>query len=401
VVDLDTNVIRIRNPGTESVQAFEELLASRDATPWYLDALTPSLDAANQLADAVRDLPGIDRVVTLTDFLPEEQDEKVELLEDVAMFLNLTSIEELAPANEEETVRALEELQQDLRAAHTHATPGSPLAQSTERLAEAVGALLESPQRSAAKLEELQAILLGTLPDQLTRLQDSLEAKPLSMAALPDGLVSRMQADDGHARVQVYPSSDLWEDSAMVDFVEGIRPLWSDITGLPVNLVESAEATWQSLREAMLWATLAITLLLIVLWRRLGDTLIALGPLLVAVVLTQVSTLLLPVSFTFVNVMVLPLLLGIGIDGSVHLVHRARRKGSSRDLRSATTTRAVWFSALTTIASFGTLVISGHRGVASLGFLLVVGMMWVLAANLVVLPALLALREHRRTPPAS
>jgi hopanoid biosynthesis associated RND transporter like protein HpnN len=396
VVDLDTNVIRIRNPDTESVQAFEELLGSREATPWYLDALTPSLEAANQLADAVRDGPGIDRVVTLSDFVPEEQDDKVELLDDVAMLLNLTSIEDLAPANEAETLLALEELQRALGSSHADAPPGSPLAHSTDRLAKAIGALIESPQRSAAKLAELQTVLLGTLPDQLTRLRDSLEAQPLTMEALPDGLVSRMQTDDGHARVQIYPSSDLWENSAMVAFVESIRPHWSDITGLPVNLVESAEATWQSLREAMLWATLAITFMLLVLWRRVGDTLIALGPLLAAVVLTQVSTLVLPVSFTFVNVMVLPLLLGIGIDGSVHLVHRAYRKGGSGDIRSATTTRAVWFSALTTIASFGTLVISGHRGVASLGFLLVIGMLWVLAANLIVLPALLALREGSR-----
>ena len=61
----------------------------------------------------------------------------------------------------------------------------------------------------------------------------------------------------------------------------------------------------------------------------------------------------------------------------------------------------MWFSALSTIASFGTLVISGHRGVVSLGFLLVVGMLWVLAANLYVLPALLALRERRRAALAS
>ena len=140
--------------------------------------------------------------------------------------------------------------------------------------------------------------------------------------------------------------------------------------------------------------TVAIVFLLLALWRRIGDTLIALGPLLLAVLLTQVSTLVLPVAFTFANVMVLPLLLGIGIDGGVHIVYRAHRHGES-DLHSGATTQAVWYSALTTIASFGMLVISAHRGVASLGFLLVVGMIWVLAANLVLLPALLRLRAGR------
>ena len=105
----------------------------------------------------------------------------------------------------------------------------------------------------------------------------------------------------------------------------------------------------------------------------------------------------LPVSFNFVNVIVLPLLLGIGIDSGVHLVYRANRiQNSSAELLSSTTARAVFFSAVTTIASFGTLVLSSHRGVSSLGALLVIGMLWMLLANLVLLPALLTLRARGR-----
>ena len=395
-VELDTNVIRMRNPQTESVQAFEDLLADRNATPWYLDALTPTLDAANRLADALRDQPGVDRVITLSDFLPDEQDDKLEILDDVAMFLNLSSIEELRRPDDAQGLEALETLRGALETAHAEAEPESALAKSTSRLAKTISAWFSARPGGADGLEALQLALLGNLPDQLRRLDSSLAAEPITSDALPDGLVSRMHAADGHARVQVYPSEDLWEDSAMLRFVEGIRPFSEDITGLPVNLVESAAATWNSLRQAMLWATLAITALLLLLWRRLGDTAIALCPLLLAVALTQVSTLFLPVAFTFANVMVLPLLLGIGIDGGVHLVHRAQLPGRGGDIRGAVTTRAVWFSALTTIASFGTLVLSDHRGVGSLGFLLVIGMVWVLAANLLVLPALLAMREAHR-----
>ena len=391
-VDLDTNVIRMRNPATESVRAFEDLLASREATPWYVDALTPSLDAAERLADTLRDQPGVDRVVTLADFVPADQDEKLEILDDTNLFLNLGRVSDLPGEVGGEARPALEALRRALEEAHAEAQPGSALARSTERLARALHDLLE---REEARLEVLQQLLLGNLPEQLRRLQDSLAAEPIRFEALPAGLVSRMVAADGSARVQVYPSEDLWENTAMIRFVERIRPFEDSITGLPVNLVESADATWSSLLQAMGWATGAITLLLLVLWRRVDDTLIALAPLLLAVGLTQVSTLVLPVAFTFANVMVLPLLLGIGIDGAIHLVHRARRHHDHAELRRSVTTRAVWFSALTTIASFGTLVLSGHRGVASLGYLLVVGMIWVLLANLVLLPSLLALRRER------
>ena len=159
---------------------------------------------------------------------------------------------------------------------------------------------------------------------------------------LPPGLVSRMLSADGHARIQVYPSEDLWDHDAMVRFVETIRPIWGEITGLPVNLVESAQATWSSLRQAMSWSALAIAALLLALWRRPGDTLLALGPLFLAVFLTLVSTVALPaVSFNFANVIVLPLLLGVGVDSGVHLVHRASQLGGSTGaLLSSTTARA-------------------------------------------------------------
>ena len=393
-VALDTNVIRMRNPHTESVQAFEDLLDSREATPWYVDALTPSLEAADRLAETLRGQPGIDRVVTFSDFLPEDQDEKLEIIADLAMLLDLRRVEPLRRSEPAEVVGALEGLRTELLAFGGRQPAGSKLGVSSERLVESLTTRIDAAEADPESLARLETVLLENLPGQLRQLDANLNVESVTLASLPTGLVERMLAKDGHARVQVYPSEDLWDDAAMVAFVERVRLHWSDITGLPVNLVESADATWTSLREAMLWATLAIVFLLLALWRRIGDTLIALGPLLLAVLLTQVSTLVLPVAFTFANVMVLPLLLGIGIDGGVHIVYRAHRHGES-DLHSGATTQAVWYSALTTIASFGMLVISAHRGVASLGFLLVVGMIWVLAANLVLLPALLRLRAGR------
>jgi predicted RND superfamily exporter protein len=70
------------------------------------------------------------------------------------------------------------------------------------------------------------------------------------------------------------------------------------------------------------------------------------------------------------------------------------------DLLDTTTARAVLYSTATTIASFGSLSLSGHRGIASMGTLLVAGMLIALGCNLIVLPALLALRARRRAAAA-
>lgn len=397
-VHLDANVIRLRNPRTESVQAFEDLLGSKDATPWYINALTPSRAEAERVARAARELTEVDRVYTLTEFVPDEQPDKLEILADVNLMLDLSTVAPRRAVPADEQIVALTELAVFLEGEAKNVA-GGVLAPSMEQLGVAIesflGRLGPNPE---VPLELLQALLLDPLPAQVERLRQNLAVQPISETDLPSGLVARMESRDGHARVQVYPSGDLSNHTEMVRFVEAIRPVFGDITGLPVNLVESARATWASLREALLLSFVAITGMLLALWRRVGDTLLVVAPLALAVLLTEVSTVVLALSFNFGTVVVLPLLLGIGVDSGVHLVHRADRLGTrGRDLLASTTARAVLFSALTSMASFGTLVLSSHRAIASLGALLVVGMLWTLAANLVLLPALLVLRERRRT----
>ena len=87
--------------------------------------------------------------------------------------------------------------------------------------------------------------------------------------------------------------------------------------------------------------------------------------------------------------LLIPLLLGMGVDTGIHLVHRLRSENAPRaNLLQTSTARAVLLSALTTIASFGSLGFSSHLGMASLGQLLALGIALILVCNLAVLPAL-------------
>jgi uncharacterized membrane protein YdfJ with MMPL/SSD domain len=344
----------------------------------------------------MRTLPSVDAVATLADFVPDEQDEKIEVLGDVSMMLGLPAAAPRTPATQELQRSALEALRsylgtKPLGDAHRLSTPIRDLHAALDHFLAIDGA------EGALRARALGDALLDPVPDQIRRLQANLDVGNVTREDLPGNLVERMLSSDGHARIQAYPAEDIWDHAAMVDFVESIRVIWPEITGLPVNLVESARATWQSLRTALLLATLAIAALLIALWRNLRETLTVMFPLLLAVLLTMVSTVLLPITLNFGSVIVLPLLLGIGVDSGIHLVERFRQVGGRADaLLNSTTARAVLFSGFTTVASFGTLVISAHLGVASLGKLLVVGMVWTLLANLVLLPATLEMVFGRR-----
>jgi hypothetical protein len=156
-------------------------------------------------------------------------------------------------------------------------------------------------------------------------------------------------------------------------------------------MLESERAVVRSLRQALITAVAIITVLLLFLWRTLVDTLIVMIPLGLAAILTGAASAVLDIPFNFADVIVIPLLLGMGVDSGIHLVHRSRTAAPTHgNLLRTTTARAVTFSALTTMASFGTLGFSSHPGMASLGQLLTIGIAFVLLCNLIVLPALVA-----------
>ena len=91
----------------------------------------------------------------------------------------------------------------------------------------------------------------------------------------------------------------------------------------------------------------------------------------------------------FANIIALPLLVGVGVDSGIHIVHRmqAGSPAGADSLRSSTS-RAVFASAVTTVASFGNLAFASHYGMASMGQLLTLGMLTCIVGALVVLPPL-------------
>ena len=112
--------------------------------------------------------------------------------------------------------------------------------------------------------------------------------------------------------------------------------------------------------------------------------------LLLATLFTGACTVLFELPFNFANIIALPLLLGIGIDSSLHMVHRSRNTGVVyENLLHTSTARAIYYSALTTLMGFGSLVFSLHQGTSGMGLLLTIGLFLTLVCVLIILPVLL------------
>ena len=95
---------------------------------------------------------------------------------------------------------------------------------------------------------------------------------------------------------------------------------------------------------------------------------------------------------TVMNVMGLPMILGIGIDDGVHIVHRWIHEGKY-NLRTvfASTGKAILLTSLTTMLGFGSLVFSIWRGFGQLGGALFVGVAACFLTTVLILPGILGI----------
>jgi len=92
------------------------------------------------------------------------------------------------------------------------------------------------------------------------------------------------------------------------------------------------------------------------------------------------------IDYNLANIFALPLIIGVGIDNAVHLLHRYRQ---DQDLITAFkhTGGAIIVSSTTTMIGFGSLHFATHRGMKSLGEILFLGVGCCLIAALMTLPA--------------
>ncbi|MEQ8652180.1 MAG: MMPL family transporter [Kiloniellales bacterium] len=376
----DNDPLSLRDPDSPSVKALTEIQNDHRAGFYRAEALLPNLAEAQVLARRLRALPQVDSVVTLESFVPSEQEEKLFQLGD-ASFLLAPLIYPAPPApppGNEERLAAVGGLVNGLRAA-----PDELIGEAAG-LSAALALFLETPER----LPELEAALMGDLTQELANLRAALTAGPVSLDDLPLSLSSRYLAADGQALIVVRPQQDLRDPFARAAFVDAVRGVWPEVSGEAVTIVEAGQAVIAAFTEASILAFVLVALLVFAVLRRLSDSLAALLPLVLAALYCGGLAVLLGIPLNFANVIVLPLLFGLGIDSGLHLVVR-RREAPNAPLLDNATPRAVLVSALTTLASFGALSLSEHPGTASMGMLLMLALASVLFAVFLVLPALI------------
>lgn len=393
----DFDPLHLKDPDSESVSTLLDLLEDDPTSAYAINVLADDLTAAAELAEQVATIESVHSTRTVLNFVPGNQDEKLDIIAEMAFLIEpaLTAPQVNAPSTAE-VVASYSPLRDALRS--VAARSGDATGQAAERLVIALDALINQTAVDPDVLDELHFRLLAGLPREMLGLRQSLQAEPVSLETLPDALRDQWIASDGRVRVDIFPKENLYvENDAIRRFVTAVQDVVPTAAGTPVSIYEAGRAVMGAFVQAAVIASIAISIMLLVLLRSLKYTVIVFVPIALAAIFTVAAAVLIGMPFNFANVIVLPLLFGLGVAGSLHIVIRERKLGGEAEALSTSTPRAVTFSALTTMASFGSLGLANHPGTASMGVLLTIAIAASVACTLLVLPAILVLTDNRRT----
>jgi hopanoid biosynthesis associated RND transporter like protein HpnN len=388
----DHNLLNLQPVGLESVEMEHKLLTDGDRSLWF------ALSVANNRAEALARkekflrLASVDRVEELASLVPQESAETGALVERI--HARLGRLPERPP---QIPVASPEQLGQVIAAAVTRASSPQADPQLRRRFEQIAAELQRLPARDCyRRLADYQQRLATDLLAQLRALRQVSDPRPPSLSDLPPSLVTRFVSHRGRYLLRIYGKGSIWDMDALSTFVADVRRVDPQATGKPLQTYEASRQMQQSYMEAAIYSLLAVSTILMINFRSIRAVLLAMLPLAVGTLQMLGILGLLGLPLNPANMIVLPLILGIGIDDGVHVVHDARtQKGRYRLTNS--TAMAVLMTSLTSMLGFGSLMIANHRGLQSLGRVLTLGVSCCLFASLLILPAILAWRStHAR-----
>ena len=403
----DHNLLNLQPEGVESVELQRKLLSHSDEGLWFALSITNSAEEAKELKEKFDgliergQLPAVDQVKCLAEYFPSECEKKRPFIERIhARLATLPERTATIPVDRPVEVGRL------LARAQALIARGEPTArarQTYDRVERVRRSLrLMSETDGYRWLAYFQQRMAGDLLNRLHTLREMADPEPPRLDDLPEGLVARFVArDKDKYLLQIYPKGDIWDMKELKEFVRQIRSVDPNATGNPLQTYEASLQMQRSYKQAAWYALAAILMVLYADFRSLRHTLLAMVPLGLGMLQLFGMLGLLGIPLNPANMIVLPLILGIGIDDGVHVIHDFRRQ-TGRYRMSPSTASGVLITSLTTMVGFGSLMIASHRGLQSLGRVLTIGVSCCLFTSLVMLPALLALwTRHRPESPTT
>ncbi len=441
----DSNLLNMQPDNLPAVETQQKLIAESRGDILYAVAWYSTRAEAIEMAQRFRDLPTVSDVLELASHNLTGQSEASleqfsELMEQVRKISSPPT--HLLPNNPAQMGQFLETMLDELE---------SKTSVTATQIRLQLDHFLDFYSRQPFEvqiqiLDSVERELIRSLWSEIRMQTAELSNQLNRQQEIQQTLKSRFMNKQGDWLLQIYPKGEIWSEQPLEKFVHDLRSVDERVTGTPLQNYEASRQLKQSYTDAAIYAALAIILVLLLDVTRLKTSLLSwsipvpvlgmliflgnsqgviqweslsplqlLGAFVASVVLISLliekrecligllaivppslgACMLLgtmatfDIPFTPANLIALPLVMGIGIDDGVHVVHDFRRS-TGRYLMSANTWRALLLTSLTSMIGFGSLALASHKGLAGLGLVVMIGIASCLLVSVILLPAILA-----------
>ncbi|MBA7512361.1 hypothetical protein ES705_04366 [subsurface metagenome] len=412
-ISFDHNYMNMEPKGLTSITLQDTILDKFDLSMDYALLLTDSIEELREMAKKLKNVKSVALVDDISMYLPsfEEQQKRIPVIREINQAISSTTLKDnLTEAEFNQLLLELERLEMNImeiqdmafiggqdkvdnKCSEIVGDPDNPQLKSI--ITEFINYLENNRQEGIKGLEEFQKF--EALYFKKTALKmattENIKFKDLPLSIL-DRYTNRNR---NQFLMTIFPSGNMWQDIDYLNrFTDDLDRVSEKVTGMPPIMKELISVIGNDGKNAALLTILVVFMLLWLDFRKIKYAVIAMIPLVAGFVWMVGLMKLTGMQLTVVNVMGLPMIIGIGIDYGVHVVHRWRseEKGKVNKI-FASTGKAILLSALTTMLAFGSLVFSIWRGFGSLGAAMFIGVGACFLSTVIILSGIIGLLERK------
>ena len=389
----DYNLLNMQAKGTEAVHFEMKIIENAKRASWNAALVADDIDDAKEKYRILKALPSVGKVESLLTAIPEDQETRIQNVKTLVPLIDPLDVE---PEDEPFSLRSLRTTIKKIRfklRKKEKENEQDEVYEASRQLRLLETALNNTDSKIAAdRLKQFSRTLFVDYRTKIADLKRAVHPTPVRLDELPQDLKDRFVSTDGKYLLLVYPNINIWEREQMEQFLREMRRIDPDVTGNAVHMFESSRLMIDGYIRAGLYALMAIALYLMLTLRNFRTTLLVLLPTLAGAVLTLGLMRVTGIQFNLANLVILPLILGIGVVDGVHILHRCREAPEcGENVISKSTGQAVILTSLTTMIGFGSLMVADHQGVYSVGLVLTLGVGSCMITSITLLPALIKL----------
>jgi predicted RND superfamily exporter protein len=397
-LEFNTNILDLLPRSAESLRYQRKMVMESELSPLFNIVVAEDLDGLSAMRTAALEEASIERFESLLDFLPRDPEGTQLQLASLREAVEKARLPRTAtPLRPDRLVASYSRLQEALEEATEAAFTaghGELAGLLEEARAEAAScsaaAAAAASKELVARWNSAQARVLSWAEEALAWLRRAVVAEPPTIDTLPSEIRERFVTRSGALLGFLIPAGSVFEEASLDRYVAASKNVSADVTGFPLVFHKMSRRITTGFYRAVALGVLLVALILVIDFRNVREACLAMAPLAMGVVWMMGAMRLLHIPFNFANLVAVPLIIGVGIDNGVHVIHRIRFEGrSGMRVVLRHTGRAILIASLTTMIGFGSLALASHRGLASLGLVLLIGVGACLITSTVILPNLL------------